>query len=355
MINVLLVEDSPTAAELVRYILNSAPDIRVIAVARDGEQAIQSVTALAPDVVAMDIQLPGMNGFEATRIIMETRPTPIIIVSGIATVRERQTSMSAFEAGALAVVERPVGFGHPEFAAQARELIMTVRTMSEVRLVRRWKRNREGGATVVPNAPPISVRNSRDVQVVAIGASTGGPMALQSILTSLPPDEMVPLLVVQHMARGFTVGFVEWLESTTRYAVRVASPGAQLVRGRAYVAPDGFHLGVGDQASVMLSSDDPEHGSRPSVSFLFRSVASVFRENAMGILLTGMGADGAAELKLMRDAGAITIAQDEQSSVVHGMPGEAIRLGGATQVLPLTDIAESMRCYASDSATVRSR
>jgi two-component system chemotaxis response regulator CheB len=282
--------------------------------------------------------MPKIDGFEATRAIMESLPTPIVIVSASASAKDVASTFRAVEAGALAVLLRPPGLGHPGYEAAARELIQTVKLMSEVKVVRRFARPaRAGVAAPLPSAPAL--KGATEIQIAAIGASTGGPPALHKILSGLPKDLAVPILIVQHIAPGFTAGFVEWLGSASGFPVRVAAHGERPLPGHGYVAPDGLHMGVGSGLRIMLSNQAPENGLRPSVAYLFRSVAQVLGPRAVGVLLTGMGKDGAEELKTMKDKGAITIAQDEVSSVVHGMPGEAIKLGAATYVLPPDDIA----------------
>lgn len=335
MIRVLVVEDSPVVREFLIHILSSDPEIQVIGTAGDGEEAIEAVKRKKPDVITMDINMPKMNGLDATRRIMETYPTPIVIVSGIWDTREVETSFRAMEAGALAGVQRPTGIGHPDHEATARELIQTVKLMSEVKVVRRWVRpQRPEPVTAVPPSMEMELKRiPSEIRIVAIGASTGGPLVLQTILSGLSKDFPVPLLIVQHMTHGFTRGLVEWLAQTTGFHVHLAIHGELLLPGHAYVAPDGFHMKAEVGNRIALSKDEPEDGLRPSVSCLFCSVAKVFGQNAVGVLLTGMGKDGAEELKLMKDKGAVTIAQDEKSSVIFGMPGEAIMLDAATYVL----------------------
>jgi len=181
-------------------------------------------------------------------------------------------------------------------------------------------------------SPEIPLRTVQP-RIVAIGASTGGPPVLETILSRLPNDFSVPVLIVQHIAAGFTQGFVEWLAQSSSLPVQVPRPGETVFSGRVYVAPDGFQMAIGADGRVSLNTDLPENGLRPSVSYLFRSVAKTYGKSAIGVLLTGMGKDGASEMKTMKEQGAVTIAQDQESSVVHGMPGEAIRLGGATYIL----------------------
>lgn len=345
MIKVLVVEDSVVAREFLIHILSSDPDMHVIGTANNGEEALEAVKRYKPDVITMDINMPKMNGLEATRRIMETHPTPIVIVSGSWDTKEVTTPFHAVEAGALAVVQKPLGIGHPDYKAAAQELVQTVKLMSEVKVVRRWTRLPR--KTVVPAALPLAEaeRIAAKIKIVAIGASTGGTIVLQAILSRLPKDFSVPVLIVQHMAAGFILGFVEWLAQTCGWSIHVVTQDVYPLPGHAYVAPDGFQMKVGMGGKVSLTLDEPENGLRPSISYLFRSVANVYGKNAIGVLLTGMGKDGAEELKLLKDKGAITIAQDKESSVVHGMPGEAIKLDAATYVLPpdkISDMLESL-------------
>jgi two-component system, chemotaxis family, protein-glutamate methylesterase/glutaminase len=219
-------------------------------------------------------------------------------------------------------------------------------------VVRRWPRLKSTPVVLPTPQMPLQ-RVPAELQVIAIGASTGGPLVLQTILAGLPKDLPVPVLIVQHMAPGFVQGFAEWLAQSSGFPVHIPTAGEYPLPGHAYVAPDGVHMGVGTGGRVILSDGDPDNGLRPSVSHLFRCVAQVFGRQAVGVLLTGMGRDGAEELKLMKDGGAVTIAQDKKSSVVHGMPGEAIRLGAATYVLSLEDIAPALTGLMPQKETAR--
>jgi two-component system chemotaxis response regulator CheB len=273
----------------------------------------------------MDLHMPRMDGLEAVRIIMETAPTPIVVVSGQLAPADMGQTFSALTAGALAVVEKPARLGD----ALADRLVQTVKLMSEIKVVRRWPRR---SPVLVKPPAPVAVHRT-DLQLVAIGASTGGPLVLHSILAGLAGKVDVPIVIVQHIANGFTAGFADWLAKTTGMPVKVAGDGDKLLPGHAYIAPDAWNMGITSGLSIELSSEPPENGHRPSVSYLFRSAAHVLGQKAVGVLLSGMGKDGAAELKLMADRGGVTIAQDPQTAVVAGMPGEAIKLGGAQYVL----------------------
>jgi two-component system, chemotaxis family, protein-glutamate methylesterase/glutaminase len=344
MVRVLIVEDSPVVREFLIHILGSDPEIEVVGTAETGREALEAVERTRPDIITMDVHMPKMNGFDATRRIMETRPTPIVIVSGTLEVAETASVFRAIEAGALAVLPRPSGIGHPEHERSAADFVRTVKLMSEVKVVRRWSHLRPGETLPMASlSAEIQRRTARtEIRLIAIGASTGGPPVLRMILSGLPKDFPLPVLIVQHIATGFTQGFVEWLAQSSNLPVQLPVHGQQVVPGRVYVAPDGFHMTVGIDGRISLNTDEPENGLRPSVSCLFRSVAKAYGQSAIGVLLTGMGKDGALELKLMKEQGAVTIAQDKETSVVHGMPGEAIRLGGATYILPPEKISMTL-------------
>lgn len=337
MIKVLIAEDMLVTQELLKYIISSESDMQVVGLASNGEEAIAAVKKSNPDVIAMDWQMPKLDGKEATRIIMETVPKPIVIVSGSTTKKNVALSFSLMEAGALAIVKKPNSINHHDFKQDARELVETLRLMSEIKVVRRFRQP----------LPPPPVNNNiapgSGTKIVVIGASTGGPMVLQKILTGLPNNIKVPIFIVQHISHGFVEGFAEWLSKVTGFPIHIARHGDLALPGHAYVAPDGFHLGVEKGPRIILSNHPPENGLRPSVAYLFRTTAAVFGPDAIGILLTGMGRDGAEELKLMKDKGALTIVQDEISSVVFGMPGEALRLKAAGNIL----IPEAMNRFLS--------
>lgn len=348
MIKVLIVDDSASMRLFLEGVFGTNPDIRVVGTARDGEEAIRAVERLAPDVVTMDILMPGMNGLEATRRIMETKPTPIIILSGNLDPQEVLTSFRAIEAGALVALPKPRGAGHPDHEREVASLIEKVKLMAEVKVVRRWPRPRK--KTQPPAVPLYSVTESpAPLQAVAIGASTGGPVVIQTILSALGNDFPASILIVQHMAPGFIGGFVTWLALSSRLPVHLASQGGQLLPGHVYVAPDGCHLEVEPGGRIVLSDAPPVEGLRPSVSVLFRSMALVYGRGAVGILLTGMGRDGVEGLQAMKERGGVTIAQDEASSVIYGMPGEAVRLGAATCALPPEKIVAMLGQLASRS------
>ncbi len=335
MIRVLVADDSATVREYVAYLLGEDPALEVVGTARDGLEAVAEAERLKPDVIVMDVHMPRMNGYEATRQIMERVPTPIVMVSASSSREEVAMTFEALKAGALTVVHKPTGPDHPKQAESARRLVETVKLMAEVKVVRRWPRRERQ----VPPSPP-SLKSDRKIRLIAIGASTGGPQVLAEILRELPRQVGAPILVVQHIAPGFTAGLVEWLGQGTRLAVKLAEPGESVRPGTAYFAPEGSQMGVTKGGRIRLTKEPAEDGFCPSATYLFQSVAEAYGRSAIGILLTGMGRDGAEGLKKLREAGGVTIAQDKESSVIFGMPAEAVRLGAAEYVLSPTQVSE---------------
>ena len=328
MIKVLIVDDSPVSRELLGHLLGADPEIEIIGWARDGAEAIAILEHKAPDVVTMDVHMPGMDGFETTYRIMTEHPVPVIIVTASLDTKTDSPSFRALEAGALAILLKPPGAGHPDHQRAAAELVRTVKLMSEVRVVRRSIR--PGGRQPPLKEEAIPAR----IKIVAIGASTGGPIVVRSILASLPGDFPAPLLVVQHMAEEFIGGFAEWLAGSCAIEVKLGEQGEPIRPGTAYVAPGGSDMGVDNMGRISLTPGKAGQLLCPSVSHLFHNMAERFGKHSVGILLSGMGSDGAVGLKHMNDRGALTIAQDEESCVIYGMPAEAVKLKAAQYVLP---------------------
>ena len=338
MIRVLIAEDSAVTREYLVHLVSQDPACEVVGTARNGLEAVEQAERLKPGVIVMDVHMPVMNGFEAARKMMERVPTPIVMVSASLSREEAAIAFDALKAGALTVVDKPGGPDHPDHAETARRLVETVKLMAEVKVVRRWPRRER---PVPPSPPPT--RLDRKIRLIAIGASTGGPPVLAQILPRLPGDLGVPILIVQHIARGFTEGLAEWLDQGTPLAVKLAEPGEAVRPGTVYLASDGAQMGITKEGRIRLTKDVIEDGFCPSASYLFQSVAETYGRSALGILLTGMGRDGAAGLKRLREAGGVTIAQNEETSVVFGMPGEAIRLGAAEYVFSPEQITRAIR------------
>lgn len=335
MLRVLIADDSPTARQALSYIVQEAGDMQVVGEARDGRHALQLAAELRPDVVLMDITMPEMDGLEATGEIMHNTPMPIVIVSGSLEGRETEIAFQAIRAGALTVLPKPPGFGAPNFMTEAAKLQNTVRAMAGVSVIHHWKRR------PTPKPAESPVRMSASPEIVAIVSSTGGPAALSEILGRLPGDFPLPVVVVQHIAADFLPSLVKWLDGIAPLAVTIAQPGVHPQPGHVYVAPGQAHLRIDRSLRFSLDTETPGRHI-PSGDVLFESVAAAYGAKAVGVVLTGMGDDGARGLRVMYNAGAFTIAQDEDSSAVFGMPREAAAQGATCEVLPLNDIAAAL-------------
>jgi two-component system, chemotaxis family, protein-glutamate methylesterase/glutaminase len=349
MIKVLVVEDSAVVRDYLVFILEKDPEIRVLGSAASGEAALEFLLAQKPDAILMDIRLPGIDGLETTRRIMSSAPVPIVACTAGTGSNDMEMAMSALEAGALALLKKPIGLGAPEAESESAAIVSTLKLMAGVKLVKRWSR---AAAATTPStaALPLPLDLSGfDIAMIAIGASTGGPPAIKRILSGLSPAFPVPILIVQHIAAGFTAGFVDWLSAASGMSVHMARGGEIPLPGHAYVASDDANMKVGPFGELQSSRDEANQHARPSVGILFRSVAERFGGRAAGVLLTGMGRDGAAELKILSDKGALTIAQDEESCVVFGMPAEAIKLSAARYVGPPDMIAAMLNAAVRPS------
>ncbi len=339
MLRVLVAEDSTTARRLLVTMLNRDPGIEVIGEARDGVEAVAMCRQLRPDLVTMDIQMPVMDGVEATRQIMVECATPVVMVSSLDPADVRQ-SMQALNAGALAVLAKPFGpgTGTLRFERDCRELVATIKAMAQVKVVRRWSSIPPYRATAA--ARPATLE-PRTIAIVGLVSSTGGPNALRSVLAALPADFAPPIMIVQHIAAGFAQGLAEWLSAVTHRTVKLATDGERFVNGTVYVAPDDRHLEVAG-AALVVSDSAPVEGFRPSGTRLLSSLAAGFGRSAIGVILTGMGRDGVAGLRDLRDAGGAVFAQDEASCDIFGMPGAAVEAGVVTETTPLAEIAERL-------------
>jgi two-component system chemotaxis response regulator CheB len=333
-IRVLIAEDSPTARALLVELFDTSPDFQVAAAVENGADAIERAVELSPDLIVMDVHMPIIDGLDATKAIMREAPTPIMMVSGSASVSDVALGLSATQAGALILVEKPRGPGSASFDDDCRQLLSMAKAMAGVKVVRRWSatdtaRARRSDPTIVTSGP------GRHVRIVAIGTSTGGPAALHRTLIDLPGTFPVPIVVVQHMAHGFIGGLAKWLSANVSLRVVVASAGEVMNPGTVYIAPDDTHLGAGADGRVVLSSASAIGGFRPSVDFLFDSFARVYGSGLVALILTGMGQDGVDGLRTVKARGGYVIAQNEATSIVFGMNGKAVEAGLANEVLPL--------------------
>ncbi len=333
IIRVLVVDDSPTVREILVGMLQSEPGFQVVGQAQDGEEAVQLSARLRPDVITMDIRMPRMDGLRATRQIMSTAPRPIVVVAASVYDQDMNIAFNAIAAGALTVVEKPKGLSLANYEAVRDQLVTTIRLMAEVPVVTIWPERR----------PPTRARDlEANIELIAIAASTGGPGVLRQIFSALPGDLSIPIVVVQHITRGFAQGFASWLNGATELEVAVARDAEQVAAGRVLIAPDDAHMHINPGGIVRLDPSPPVKGLRPSATLLFNSVAKSFGSAAVGVVLTGMGEDGAEGLENLRLAGGRVIAQNEESCIVFGMPKVAIEQGIVDQVLQPDEIASML-------------
>ncbi len=340
MITVLVVDDSALVRTLLTEELSRYEDITVVGTAVDPYEAREKIVALQPDVITLDIEMPRMDGLSFLVKLMKHYPLPVIIVSSL-TPTNSDAAIRALSFGALDVIGKPGSAAAvPDIS---RQLVQSIRAAARAKLQKRIE-PAEGAAHVSRYAPALAGL-AMTHKVIALGASTGGTQALEAVLTQLPPT-MPGIVVCQHMPEKFTASFAQRLNGLCALDVREAKDGDAVVPGVVLVAPGNFHMMLtlsGARYQVRVKAGPRVHHQRPSVDVLFASVAKCAGRNAIGAIFTGMGADGAKGLLQMREAGAHTVAQDEASCVVFGMPKEAIKLGAAVEVLPLSDIAHALQ------------
>jgi two-component system chemotaxis response regulator CheB len=341
-IKVLLVDDSPIALTVLKKILASCPEIEVAGTARNGQEALQLIPKLQPRVICTDYHMPVLNGLQLTREIMANFPRPILVVS----VSAEEGSANVFnllEAGALDIFPKPSG-GLAAYSPEiAQNLIKKIKIIAGVKVFRKNLPPTAPRAAAPPLPKPATLKFEGPLRLVIIGTSTGGPPALRTILAGLPASFPLPIICVQHITDGFLPGLLEWLALQCRMQVRVAAAGEKPLPGIIYFPPEQHHLQFDPQGRFVTSQEPPVNGHRPSVSLTMRSAAASYGPEVLGILLTGMGKDGAEGLLDIARAGGITIAQDEASSVVFGMPRQAIELGAAKYVMSVTEVADTLR------------
>lgn len=335
-IKVLLVDDSPISLAVIGKILSTSPDISVVGIAKNGHEALALIPETRPHVICTDLHMPQMDGLELTREVMERFPLPILVIS--ISVQEGQDNVfKLLEAGAVDVFPKPRGGDDGDFLKKADELTRKIRILSGVRVFRRTKAgtpSRERGVAASFNRGPAG-----PFKVLAIGASTGGPQALKAIFENMPGDFPVPIVCVQHIGGEFLKGMVEWLGDCSRLKCKIAEEGEELKKAVVYFPQEDAHLAIDRGLRCVSLKDAPSNSHRPSITVTFKSIAERFGRTSIGVLLTGMGKDGAEGLKAIMDAGGFTIAQDEKTSVVFSMPKSAIEMRAASVVLPLDAIA----------------
>ncbi len=340
-IRVLIVDDSPFIRKALLRIFESEPEIEVAGVARDGKEAIEKVMALDPDVITLDIMMPGIDGIDTLKIIMETKPTPVLMLSQY-TREGAELTLNALEIGAMDFVDKSSA-GLMDFSRLAKEIVSKIKAIA--------------GSKPHPTFISPLVRGDIEglkgkgiIDAVAVGTSTGGPPALQVLLQKFPAGVSFGLLIVQHMPQGFTGPLARRLDSICDIHVKEAEDGDRVEPGLALIAPSGLHMttrkirssALGIEGKIKLEAEPINFAHRPSVDVLFQSVAKVYGCRAIGVILTGMGSDGAKGMQSIKEQGGFTIAQDEATSTIFGMPKVAIENGFVDRIIPITSMAEEI-------------
>ncbi len=342
MIRILIAEDSPLTAVMMRDLLNQDPEFEVVGWAKNGREVIELRNSLEPDVITMDLDMPVLGGLEAIEAIASTHPLPILVVSQMAETLGPAIALEALRRGAVDFMGKPSGYGAGRFLNSKNELTSRIKGV-----VQNWPKT--SIKQLWPNLPTCKLpkAQSRRAEVVVVGASAGGPRALSTILKGLPRHFPLPILIVQHDTPGFVEGLAKWLKGKSHFSVKVATDKESVQDGFVYMAPDHHHLEMGADQKLLLSDGPPVQGHRPSVDLLMKSAANSYGRQAVGVLLSGMGSDGAEGLKKIREAGGKTIVQDQTTSLIFGMPKEAILRGGAEIVSPVEKIALEIVLAAS--------
>ena len=374
-VGVLVVDDSPTQRRFLRAMIDADPELTVVGEARTGKEACALVERLRPTVVLMDLDLPEMNGIEAIECIMASMPVPIVVFSAFVAGPDNENGLAAMAAGAVDIMAKPTAREAQDLDAYAEALRRRLRVASRVRVITHPRgrlrstslsgvsRPSEPHHAVVPAARTVEpakatkptaapVDGHRPVELIAIGVSTGGPQALATLLGALPETLTQAVLVVQHMADGFLEGLAQWLDSQCALPVSVGEGGKRLQPGRVTLAPGGLNFIVHERLRVTCEVPPPSQFHIPGIDPTFTSIAHHLGPAAIGVILTGMGRDGAAGLKEMRDCGAATIGQDEPTCAVYGMPGAAKALGGVEHERPLPEIAPLLLSLVGTVGTV---
>lgn len=340
MINILIVDDSEAETAILKSILENEPDMQIIACAKNGKEAIDYVARYNPDLITMDIIMPIMDGFEATRVIMATNPKPIVMISSVVNDEVMNTTFQALEAGALSVIDKPVNVTSPEFEAIRIDIIETIRGMAEIKVVVKHLPLIKKIFT-----PELNIEQ-RNFDIIAIGASVGGTQALKTILSNLPIDFPIPIVIVQHMTKGFIASFAKWLDHELPIKIKEAEHHEPLEKGIVYLAPDNYHLEVVKKNNALyaeLRVPSTTSNFCPSITTLFESVAKASGKQGIGILLTGMGSDGASGLLEIKKAQGHTLIQDEKSAVVFGMGAVAQSMGAVDRMVELHKMADYLK------------
>jgi len=347
-IKIIVIDDSQTILELLVALFQQTNDILVIGTGKTGEDAVRLTKSLNPDLILTDIRMPIMDGLQATKQIMKEMPKPIVLMSSQLNTPDTDLTFAAMHAGALAAIGKP-NLNDP---ANCESLIQLVRNMSSVPVLRHWGNTtklsmsslamrHEPQRRLTKNLTNPNTVDLNRIDIIGIASSTGGPAALATIFKKLTPDFPIPILVVQHMSPGFTPGLQEWLSTQTKIKIKIAKIGDQPTPGTVLLAPDDHHMWINKKRTVELNKAAPVKGLRPSANFMLGSIGEAYLSRSCGIILTGMGDDGSDGVKIIREKGGITMAQDEDSCVVFGMPREAISRNLIDHVLNLHQVGSA--------------
>lgn len=341
-VRIMIVDDSPTMRLMLESIFTSDPGIEVVGVLVDGDGAVAAVERLRPDVIAMDYHLPRCTGIDVAREILKRHAVPIVLVSATLDVHDPATVAKVVDSGILALLSKPTRPDDPTFPSVAKTLCSKIKLLSEVRVVVRRTPGVSSPGVSAPSQP----------QAVLIGVSAGGPAVLKEIFSGLSRGFPLPILVAQHIPPGFESGLCDWLRESSALPVRVAEPGQLPAAGTVHIAPGGRHLTLDATRRMVVSVPaEGDDGISPSIARLFHSAVGAYGAACIGLVLTGMGRDGAKELKELKDCGAITIAQDKESAFIHGIPGEAIRLNAVCHVLSTSQIIAYLNRFAEPATS----
>jgi two-component system chemotaxis response regulator CheB len=351
-VRTLIVDDSKLVRDILREIFERDPGIEIVGEAADGREAIKLTKELAPDIITMDIQMPKMDGFEATEQIMAYHPTPIMVLSSALDKNEQYTSFKAISLGALDTMSKP-DITSEGFDAIAADLVKKVKMLSKIHVIPHIRAKMKAPSekieeemdteTVTVDIATKKPGDDLKYRMIAMGASTGGPTALEKLFSRFPADFPIGIVIVQHICKGFIDSLAKWLSTKTQLKIKLAENGEFVERGTVYFAPDDAQLEITSGNSILLKKDAPPWGEfKPSVNYLFKSVGENLRGRAIGVILTGMGEDGADGMKTMYENGAHTIAQDQKTSLIFGMPKASINNKSVRTVLPLSKISEEI-------------
>ncbi|BDA79140.1 chemotaxis response regulator protein-glutamate methylesterase [Leptospira kobayashii] len=329
-IKVLIVEDNPLIQAAYKKALSSVGGIEVVATASNGKEGIQFVHSANPDVIICDLNMPVMDGFEFTKIVMEENPKPILIISDLVQKEDEMNIFKVLQLGAVEVLPKPKVGG--DISLLAEELGRRVKILSGVVVFKKRKPD-----DLIAASRPAAFDLNQKFKLLVIGASTGGPQAYLEILKDIPAGFPLPIVCIQHISTGFSESLVDWLKQISKLKVEIVKETISLEKGKIYFPLDDHHLVI-DSDHLYVNQDPTIKGHRPSVDVLFKSASKSFQNQVLGVLLTGMGDDGAQGLKEIKDHGGYTIAQDESSSVVYGMPRVASEIGATKEILPLNQI-----------------